>query len=188
MKVLPADDRLLSAAAEGDQSAFEGLVNRHAASVHRFLCSLGASGDDAEDALQECFISAWGSAGTFRGTSSARPWLFAIARNALRRLDRKRVGEPKHLESIDELGERAGWGTGTDFSAQFEAVEELRWALEHLPVEEREAIVARDIEGLTGAEAAEALQTSLAAMKSRLHRGRLRLMAILRERRDRHDA
>jgi len=182
VKAPPSDAGLLRSAAAGDQSAFRDLVDRHAASVHRFLRSLGANPDDTEDAVQECFISAWKSAATFRGGESARPWLFAIARNAFRRLDRKRVGEPQHFESIDELGERAGWGAGADFTAELEAVEELQWALAHLPAEEREVVVARDIEGLTGVEAAAALETSVAAMKSRLHRGRLRLMATLRER------
>ena len=156
-------------------------MDRHLGAVHRFLLSLGADADDAEDALQESFVAAWRSAGDFRGAASARSWLFTIARNALRRQHRRRVGEPTALESLESLGGRAGWGSTAAFDGAFEAREELRWALRQLPAEEGEVVVLRDLEGFSGNETAEALGLSLAAVKSRLHRGRLRLMSLLRE-------
>ena len=155
-------------------------MDRHAASVYRFLVSRQAASDDAEDALQECFVSAWRSAATYRGSDSARGWLFSIARNALRRHHRRKAGEPEEMEPLEKLGERAGWGATSDFSVRFEAEDELEWAMGQLSRCEREAVALRDLEGLTGEEAAEALGLSLAAMKSRLHRGRLRLMGVLR--------
>ena len=155
-------------------------MDRQVEPVHRLLLSLGASPDDAEDALQECFITAWRSAGAFRGTESARGWLFTVARNALRRQHRRRVGEPAEHDSLDVLGARAGWGSTSDFSHRFEVEDELQWALAKLPEAERQVLVLRDIEGLSGDEVAEALGLSVAAMKSRLHRGRLHLMAVLR--------
>lgn len=156
------------------------FMDRYTAPVYRFLVSLQSSSDDVEDALQECFVGAWRGAAAYRGTGSVRGWLFAIARNALRRQYRRRVGEPGQLDSLEELGGRAGWGRSDDFSARFDDAEELAWAMEQLSPEEREAVTLRDLEGLTGEETAEALGLSLAAMKSRLHRGRLHLMAILR--------
>jgi len=175
-----SDSELLRLSAEGDRAAFTSFMNRYAAPVHRFLVALGANEDDAEDALQECFISAWRGAGTYRGRGSARAWLFTIARHAHRRQYRRRVGEPAQVESLEVLGERAGWGTPADFTAAFEAAEELNWVLGQLPKEEREVVVLRDLEGLTGAETANVLGVSVASMKSRLHRGRLRLMGVLR--------
>lgn len=178
---VPADDgRLLTRSADGDRKAFADLMDRHADAVHRLLVSLGAAPDDAEDALQECFISAWRSAGSFQGGESARAWLFTIARNALRRQHRRRVGEPAELEPLAVLGAKAGWGSESDFSHRLEVEEELEWALSQIPAEERQAIVLRDLEGFSGPETAEELELSLGAMKSRLHRGRLHLMAVLR--------
>lgn len=161
-------------------------MERHVPSVHRFLSSLRASPDDAEDALQECFVSAWRSAATYRGTGSARGWLFSIARNALLRQRRRRVGEPRETESLEALGSKAGWGSSAPFVARLEAEDELRWAMGHLPDDEREVLCLRDLLGLSGEEAAEALGLSVAAMKSRLHRGRLRLMSVLRDGEDGH--
>lgn len=175
------DRDLLRRSAAGDREAFVNFVDRHAGAVLRFLISLQATPDDAEDALQECFVAAWRGAATYRGEDSARGWLFAIARNALRRQHRRRVGEPRRMESLEELGMQAGWGTAGDLVMRFEAEDELAWAMGQLPREEREAVTLRDLEGLTGAETAEALGLTLPAMKSRLHRGRLRLMGLLRD-------
>lgn len=175
-----SDDRLLSRSAEGDRSAFADLMDRHTEAVYRMLIALGASPEDAEDALQECFVAAWRTAGTFRGDSSARGWLFAIARNAFRRQHRRRAGEPAELDPLEALGTQAGWGSESDFSHRFEVRQELEWALAQVPEEERRAVLLRDIEGLSGSEAADALGLSQGAMKSRLHRGRLHLMAVLR--------
>ena len=86
------------------------------------------------------------------------------------------------MESLEALGARAGWGASDDFDWSFELRDEIGWALGRLPEEEREVVVLRDLEGFSGAEAAEMLGVSVAAMKSRLHRGRLRLMSTLRDR------
>lgn len=88
---------------------------------------------------------------------------------------------PARMEALERLGERAGWGASTEFGARLEERAELEWAMDQLPTIEQEAVTLRDLEGLSGEEAAEALGVSLAALKSRLHRGRLRLMSVLRE-------
>ena len=155
-------------------------MDRHVEAVHRLLLSLGAAPDDAEDALQDCFVAAWRGAASYRGAGSARSWLFTIARNALRRQHRRRAGEPAEYDSLDALGAAAGWGSEGDFSDGFEVREALEWALRQLPPDEREVVVLRDLEGFSGQETADALELSVAGMKTRLHRGRLRLMGIVR--------
>ena len=155
-------------------------MDRHKESVYRFLVALRTGSDDAEDALQECFVSAWRSAGTYQSSSSARGWLCSIARNALKRQHRRRAGEPIVMDPLEKLGERAGWGVTSDFSARFEAGNELECAMGQRSREKREVVVLRDLEGLTGEEAALALGLSLAAMNSQWHRGRLRLMGLIR--------
>ncbi len=184
-----ADDAgLLARSASGDREAFTEFMGRHDAQVHRFVASLGAAPDEADDVLQECFVAAWRSAATFRGPGSARGWLFTIARNAFRRHARRRVGEPERLVPLEQLGERAGWGSADDPLASMEAHETLVWALDQLGPEEREIVVLRDVEGFSGEEAADILGVGMAAMKSRLHRARLRLLAALRERHRRDHA
>lgn len=83
-------------------------------------------------------------------------------------------------DSLEILGAEAGWGSEAEFSHRLEVKNELAWALGQIPEEERQVVVLRDIEGLSGEETAEALELSTAAMKSRLHRGRLRLMGVAR--------
>lgn len=176
----PDDAELFRLSAEGDRAAFAVLMDRHGGAVYRFLLSLGAAPQDAEDGLQECFLSAWRGAGSFQGKGSARSWLFSIARNAHLRHHRRRAGEPERMESLEVLGAQAGWGATAGFDDRFEVAEEVRWALHQIPEDEREVVVLRDLEGLSGDETAEMLELSLPAMKSRLHRGRLRLMAVMR--------
>ncbi len=177
----PDDDELLAAAAAGDRKAFEAFVERHQAPTFRYLRGLAADVADAEDALQETFLAAWRHATTYRGGPSARGWVFTIARNALRRAHRRHAGEPERFEPLDELGLRAGWGRPDDLLDRLADRELIARALERVPPGRREVLLLRDVEGMTGSEVAEVLGISVPAMKSRLHRARLELVAGLRE-------
>lgn len=175
------DHELLDRSADGDRAAFESFVSSHADAVFRFLRVHTESEADAEDALQEVFMAAWRGAAGFRG-GSGRAWVLTIARNAAHRLYRRRVGEPAHfvdLESTEVLGLRAGWGQPD--GGQEDDVDVLRRAFERLSSEDREILALRELEGFSGEETADVLGLSLAAMKSRLHRARLRLTAAVRE-------
>lgn len=179
-----ADDaRLLAAAASGDRAAFERFVDRHEASVHRYLRAAAAQDADADDAFQEAFLAAWRGAGGFRGRGSARAWILTVARHALRRLHRRRVGQPAThapLDDVETLGRAAGWGEADSPDVVLERRDLLEWALSGLGPEDREILVLRELEGLSGSEAAALLGLSLAAQKSRLHRARLRFVARVR--------
>ncbi len=179
-----ADDaRLLAAAADGDRRAFARFVDRHEASVLRYLRAAAAQDADADDAFQEAFLAAWRGAGGFRGEGSARAWMLTVARNALRRHHRRRAGEPtgyEPLEDLDHLGRAAGWGRPEPAEEALEREDLLRWALDGLAPGDREILVLRELEGLGGEEVAELLGLSLAAQKSRLHRARLRFVARVR--------
>lgn len=179
-----ADPRLLALTRSGDRAAFDAFVKRHQASVFRFARQATPGLDDAEDVLQEAFLAAWRSAANFRGDGSARAWILGITRNAARRFRRRRVGEPDRFESLDELGARAGWGDDADPARLLERTlsrELLRSALERLSADDREILILRELEGFTGEEVAELLDLSVAAMKSRLHRARLRLASEVRK-------
>jgi RNA polymerase sigma-70 factor, ECF subfamily len=178
------DLSLLRQAAGGDDGAFERLVARHQASVHRFVRTLTSDPSAAEDALQETFVAAWRGAGRFRADASVRSWLFTIARRAVQRQFRRPAGAPsaEDVEPLDELGLQAGWGTS---DPEADAIRRQRRdsvarALDSLDADDRRVLVLRDLEQLSGEEAADVLGLTLPALKSRLHRARLRFAARLR--------
>ncbi len=168
---------------DAELNDFDDLVQRHQAAVFRFVRSIAADQAAAEDALQETFLAAWRSASTFRGDSSLRAWLFAIARNAVMRQHRRRVDEPAAMESLSRLGEEAGWGSDDDperTAMKHEQREIFEHAMARLADADREVLLLRDLEGLSGEETAAILEIPVAAMKTRLHRARLRLAANVR--------
>jgi len=176
------DEELLKRTAAGEREAFDELVVRHQAAVFRFARAATEGPAAAEDVLQETFLAAWRAAGTFQGRSAVRTWLLTIARNQAWH-QRERVGRvPVDDVALPELGEAAGWGDQSpeDAAVRSQRLGRLARALASLGPEEREVLVLRELEELTGEETAAALGIGLAAMKSRLHRARLRLAAELR--------
>jgi RNA polymerase sigma-70 factor, ECF subfamily len=176
------DAALMRRAASGDTSAFDIVVDRHQSAVNRFVLTLGSR--EPEDVLQETFIAAWRSAGAYHGTGTVRSWLLSIARNVHRHALRQRVDTPTTFVPLDALAERAGWGCDPAETRRVDAAlarDVLERALAMVPEDEREVLVLRELEGLSGDETAELLKVSVAAMKSRLHRGRIHLAAAVRE-------
>jgi RNA polymerase sigma-70 factor (ECF subfamily) len=137
---------------------------------------------DAEDLLQETVLSGFRGAAGFRGDVFARTWLFRIARNAAFH-QRHRAAQHRQQVSLESLGELAGWNAAgpEQLAARAHRRDLLLGALNGLEPEDREILTLRELEGLSGEETAEALGLSLAAMQSRLHRVRLRLIARLRQ-------
>jgi len=175
------DKEILHRSAAGDRQAFLDFVARHQAAVLRFCRALAASNEDAEDILQETFLTAWRKASTFEGRGSARSWLFTIARRRIYRVARA----PKPVSGVnsaalEDLGAAAGWGkSGVVEGLSLDKQIEVRQAFESLSQPDRQVLVLRDLEGFSNAESAEILGTELSANKSRIHRARLRLMTRL---------
>lgn len=169
--------------AAGDRSAFAALVEAHRAAIWANVRLHTPDDAAAEDALQETFLAAWRGASGWSGEAPVRAWLRGIARAQAARTWRRRAGQPIAFSAFDDqLGPAAGWGSEDPELAASRAERDacLRRALATLPEEDRAVLTLRDQEGLTGPEAAEALGLSLDALKSRLHRARLHLMAALR--------
>ncbi len=178
------DSLLLARTAAGDRDAFRTFVLRYRDSAWRYARLLGRTDADAEDVLQKTFVAAWRSASTFAGEHSARAWLMTIVRHASIRNGRLRAGQPTTQEGLDVLGAEAGFATDEDPELLLQRLEEravLERALQSLALEDREVLVLRELEGLSGEEVAAALALSLPGMKSRLHRARLRLLAAVRK-------
>jgi len=181
------DPALLRRASGGDRESFDAFMERHAAPVFRFVALHVREPDRAEDVLQETFLAAWRGAGSFCGPGSARSWLLSIARRAALREGRLRAGEPVTslaLDSVplDVLAREAGWGGDSGGEERrLEAKELVEAAFVALSPDDAEILVLRDLEGFSGEEVADLLGVSLAAVKSRLHRARLRFMTRIRE-------
>lgn len=160
----------------GDRAAFTQLVTAHRGRVRRVALALVGDAATADDVLQETFLAALRSAHTYRGPS-LRAWLSTIARHQAARHYRRARPVATEDETLMQLGAAAGFG-----NAAYGAIAErdaVRVALATLADDDREILVLRDVEGLSGDETAEVLGLPLAAMKSRLHRARLRLAAAL---------
>lgn len=177
------DAELVARLQAGDQAAYAQLVEENAGKIYRLALRMLGNEADAEDILQETFLSAFNSIGKFQARSSLSTWLYRIATNAaLMRLRRK---EPDQI-SVDEPIER---DDGDMMPRQFfdfcclpeesllreEAMEKMANAVEDLSPTLRSVFVLRDIEGLSTEETAQALDLSISAVKSRLMRARLKL-------------
>lgn len=173
---------LVARARTGDAAAFEALVLRHQGAVYRFARALTRDDARAEDALQETFLSALSALPSWRGESSLRTWLLVIARNACLRAHRRDREVATDDDDLGPLGADAGWGCDDPEAAlaRREARDVVARALEALDDDDRALLLLREVEGLSGDETAAVLGVSTAAMKSRLHRARLRFAAALR--------
>ena len=176
---------LLAALRAGDKAAFAELVAAYSARIYNVALKLLGDPIEAEDALQETFLSAYRAIDRFEGRSSLGTWLYRIATNAsLMRLRKRRealsLDEPVELEDGASVSRQlVDWShVPEDVLLGVEARQAMDAAIAALPDTLRATFVLRDIESLSGAETAEVLGISLAAMKSRLHRARL----FLRER------
>ena len=176
------DLELARRAGGGDREAFAALVARHQASVYRLARHVAGTRDEAEDVLQQTFLSAWQGVSRFRGESSVRTWLLTIARNAAVTRRVRAAREPIDATPLDDLGIRAGWGgpNPEQLAVAAEQQQRLAAALAALDPDEREILTLRDLEGLAGEDVAAMLGLTTAAMKSRLHRARLRLAEAVR--------
>ena len=180
----PVSEReLIARARAGDEDAFARLVLAHADRVYAALRRFGLDTGEADDVAQEVFLRAWRGLGRFEERAQLATWLYRIAFNeAQRRLSRReppRVEPP--VEGEDPVSSiPAGTHLGPEARAldhEFEAI--LDRALAELPADWRVAVVLRDLEGLSTDQAAAVVGVRPAAFKSRLHRGRMQLRALL---------
>lgn len=180
------DEDLLIRARGGDRAAAATFVERSAPAVRRLARAIVGTDAAADDVVQESFARALKAVDSFdpdRGP--ARTWLYAIARHAAFELLRDRreraVGDAHDLEPLMALGIAAGWGSSPEQALlRASRREDLARALATLPAADREVIVLRDLDGLSGEEVAALVGLELRAMKSRLHRARLRLLAAVK--------
>ncbi len=177
-----AEAKLVRRACERDPHAFEELIVLYAPRLQRMLRRTLGSSADAEEVLQETFLKAWRAIGAFRGEARFATWLYRIALNEARR--RQVYDAHRRALPIDdvmlELPDLAEGPAALAESAELEGF--LEQCVAELPPSYREAVVLRDVEGLTNEEAAAALELDLRNFKSRLHRGRMAIRRRVEER------
>ena len=177
-----SDSDLMALTAAGDRRAIEQLMYRHAPAVLRLARAVTGDAAAAEDTLQQTFLAVYQHASAFRGDSSARAWMLTIARNTAYRMRAKARRQSVAEEPWIQLGVEAGWGSEDPeaLAMAAERKDTLRSAMSTLSAQDLEVLLLRDIEGLAGSEAAALMGIGERALKSRLHRARLRLAAALR--------
>jgi RNA polymerase sigma-70 factor (ECF subfamily) len=180
---LASEGELIRRARAGDQDAFAELVMMHAERVYGALRRFGLDAGEADEVGQEVFVRAWRGLARFEERARFSTWLYRIAFNeAQRRLARRAppraAPDPDRDDPVASLPESPELGPeALTLDREFERT--LERALEQLPVDWRTAVVLRDIEGLSTEEAAEIAGIGQPAFKSRLHRGRMQLRALL---------
>jgi RNA polymerase sigma-70 factor (ECF subfamily) len=179
---------LLMQAQAGDVAAFERFVRLFERRVRGLLGRLLSDERDVEEAAQDTFVQAWRNLSRFRGDAAPFTWLYRIAVNeALQRTRRKRPEtRPIEEEVLDVLEHerRPAGSPPRPVDLELEEREAQAFLLEQvrrLPFELRAPIVLRDIEGWSNQEAADILELSLAATKSRIHRARMKLREELEQ-------
>lgn len=176
------DEELVREAQQGDTRAFDELVVRYQDKVYRLSFKILRHEDDAAEALQDAFLSAYRGLKKFKAESTFSTWLYRIATNASLMKYRKRRDNIVSLDQSQSASEDAEPMQVPDWSQQpvkdllnGETRDVMQEGIDRLPEDLRTVFVLRDVQELSNAEVAEILELSVAAVKSRLHRARLQL-------------
>ncbi|MDE2860894.1 MAG: RNA polymerase sigma factor [Chloroflexota bacterium] len=166
---------------------FRSIVDEHTDLVYGVAYRMMSNAQDAEDVTQETFLSAFRHWDSFRGGSSIGTWLYRIAVNAcLMRLRKEKRARASTVDPGYGDTDVLDWapdpsGTPEELALNSELRDELVRALAELPSDLRAAVVLRDVQGLSNAEASAVLDISVPSMKAKLHRGRVLLRRRLEE-------
>jgi RNA polymerase sigma-70 factor (ECF subfamily) len=179
---LKPDDRdLIRQAAAGQEQAFAALMGRYVPRIFAFAFRLCGQRQDAEDLVQDTFLSALRSLSQYKGKAAFSTWLYTIAAHRCQRMRRLKSGEPRRKASLEAMAEAGQAMPATpqqdilDHLGSQQARQRLLNEIPLLPPEFKKVLVLRDLEGQDTAATAKILGMSQAAVKSRLHRARMEL-------------
>src|SRR4051794_23044934 len=177
---MPGDAKLIERLRSGDTVAFDQMIKERSGEIYAVLFRLTEDAEEARDLTQETFLRAFQSISKFRGDADIRTWLYRIAINQARnrwRWWRRRKRDLTFSIDIEPEDGRESYAArlsaGDGSNPELEAIARerevtLRRALHSLRPAYREAVILRDIEGLTYEEIAIALEIGVGTVKSRL--------------------
>jgi len=189
-EVAGTEAALIQRCAAGEEAAFADLMGEHQRMVVQLAMNLLGDRDEALDLSQEVFLRVFRTIHRFRGQSSLRTWIYRIAVNQAR--NRHRFWRRRHradqvsldahvAQHGDSISGPEAWPDRV--FAQKELARRLQHALDHLPFDQRTAVVLREIDGLSYEEIAFSLGVAVGTVKSRLTRARRALRLALQEER-----
>jgi RNA polymerase sigma-70 factor (ECF subfamily) len=185
--VLSSDEKLVERCLEGDDAAWEQIVNSYTRRIYNLGYRYTNRRDEAEDLTQEILVRVYQNLKSFRADAGTfQNWILKVGRNLIidhyRQTRRfQQAAGTEELETMNLKDEKAPNPERTverDEAARF-----LREGLQALSPELKEAIILRDIEGMAYLEIAELLGIPEGTVKSRINRGRLELAKLLSKRR-----
>lgn len=175
-----SDQQLVRLAQDGDKAAFDELVLRYRRQLIRQVLPLARDNSEAEDIVQEALMSAFSSLRNFRGDSSFFTWLYRIAMNSAKYA---RMRSTRRLPRVSDIGdetdrERLVAEQDMDLATPESILEGeqllrlLSAAIDELPADYREALMLRELDGLSYEEIAEKMHCPVGTVRSRVHRAR----------------
>ena len=177
--------RAIERVAKGDDRAFEELATLYQRTLYTHAYRMLANDAQAEDAVQDAFLLAYRGRHTFRG-GSFKAWLFRILTNRCLDLLResKRRGtvplEPVRADQDEPRVDPVDVGPSVEeLASSSELLRHVEEALEQVPLEQRVAVLLRDVQGFDYDEIAQITTSELGTVKSRIHRGRLAVREYL---------
>jgi RNA polymerase sigma-70 factor (ECF subfamily) len=171
------DDQLIDEALAGSSAAFGSLVTKYQDRLYNTMVHVVGSAEDAQDIVQEAFVQAFVHLRSFLKQSTFYTWLYRIAFNSA--VSRKRRERP--LQSMDDTNRNRHGGPAdsspgpADCALGNEVVAQVRSAIGSLSEEFRTVVVLKDLDGCSYEMIAEVLGLPIGTVRSRLHRGRMRL-------------
>jgi len=175
------DEQLVARLQQGDEAAYEELVERYRNDLYRFLVRFTSSRSWAEDVFQDSFFQVYQSAHTFDVTKRFKPWLFKIAANKARdqlrkNKRRKAVSLNMSLDGSASGGDgelvdlmEGDWESPVEHTAQVELGQTVRGMVDEMPDHLREVLIMAYFQQMPYRDVADALGIPLGTVKSRLH-------------------
>ena len=185
--MLSGDSKLVERCLQGDDAAWETIVNAYGRRIYNLSYRYTSRGDEAEDLTQEVFIRVYQNLRSYRSDAgSFQSWILRVARNLFidhyRQTRRyQQSGGSEELETMNLKDDKTP--NPQRAAEQVEASRFLHAGLQALSPELKEAIILRDLEGMAYQEITDLLGVPEGTVKSRINRGRLELAKLLTKRR-----
>jgi RNA polymerase sigma-70 factor (ECF subfamily) len=194
LSVMESDGELLLRLRSGDERAFIGLVQRYHEPMLRLATSFVPSRAIAEEVVQDTWLAVLRGLAGFEGRSSLKTWLFAILVNQARKTGTREhrsipVADPEPVVDPSRFDASGGWSDPPEHlielaQGRMEAgklAHRVRGWIDDLPARQREVVLLRDVEGMSGEEVCAVLALSDANQRVLLHRGRSRLRQLFED-------